>query len=139
MVGANASVAVDDLKSADRIVVLASDGRITDQGSYAQLAGSLSFDTTKTAIDVPASATVGVSPERTAPPGSTAKSSAPKPPSSDKDKARRTGDLKCYAAYGRSMGLIRALIFLLIAVAFAFTSKFSRMYLRAVYNPICQY
>jgi hypothetical protein len=43
----------------------------------------------------------------------------------EKDKARRTGDIKSYSTYGRSMGYWRALLFLGIAVLFAFFSKFS--------------
>ena len=42
-----------------------------------------------------------------------------------KDKARKTGDIKSYSTYGRSMGYWRALLFLGIAVLFAFCSKFS--------------
>lgn len=127
------SFVVDDLQSADRVVLLGPGGRISVQGSYAQVAGSLpSTVVTKKATEGGSdSAATDVSP-RSAPSqpriGPTAKQPPTQstPSSSAKDKARRTGDLKCYAAYGRSMGWMRALIFLLSAVAFAFTSKFSR-------------
>lgn len=124
---------MDDLQSADRVVLLAPGGRIFAQGSYVQLAGSLpSTVVTRNATEGgSASAATDVSPRSTPSQpgiGPTAKqpTAQPTPSSSAKDKARRTGDLKCYAAYGRSMGWMRAFIFLLSAVAFAFTSKFSR-------------
>lgn len=124
---------MDDLRSADRVVVLGPDGRISSQGSYAQLAGSLpsTVVTQKSTEEGSDSDATGASsmtaPSQPGPRPNAKQPAQPTPSSSAKDKARSTGDLKCYAAYGRSMGWTRACIFLLFAVAFAFTSKFSRM------------
>lgn len=137
---------VDDLQSADRVILLGPGGHISVQGSYAQVAGSLpSTVVSKKATEAgSASTTTDVSP-RSAPsqpgigPRAKQPPAQPTPSSSAKDKARRTGDLKCYAAYGRSMGWTRAFMFLLSAVAFASTSKFSRKYFLGWRLLLCDY
>ena len=41
----------------------------------------------------------------------------------EKERARRTGDLRCYVTYGASMGWIRAGLFFAIAIMFAALSR----------------
>jgi ATP-binding cassette, subfamily C (CFTR/MRP), member 1 len=41
----------------------------------------------------------------------------------EKERARRTGDLRCYVTYGASMGWMRAGLFLAIAIMFAALSR----------------
>lgn len=120
------------LPLADKIVILGPDGRICGQGSYDQLKHSESL-----APILEVSAKTLAESEAHSPRADvkTAQKPTPQPKftqsmAAQKEKARQTGDLRSYVIYGQSMGWTRAIMFLLIAITFAFCSKFSQVWLQ---------
>lgn len=120
---------VHHLPAADKIVALDSNGRVRPQKSFNEIRNE--YD-----IEGVLGTSPGVQERKPSPPPSSADQFRPKAKNSlalvsEKERARRTGDLSCYFTYGQSMGYTRVWIFLVIAIFFAFSSRFSRKPLHA--------
>jgi hypothetical protein len=120
---------VNHLPLADQIIAVDAEGKLECYVSFEQMEN-------KSKIKAKLGTSCG-HPPRKAPEPSTAKS--PSPPKtqaaqkaaaeSEKQRARRVGDLQSYSTYGRAMGYWRACLFLGIALLFAFCSRFSRKFI----------
>jgi hypothetical protein len=117
------------LQTADQILSVAKDEIVTSYDSLAEMKTALGVqDDLDAWLDLPSK-----SKSKSKTSGPIKKTPSPTKPAKlkqkekekEKEKVRRTGDIKSYSTYGRSMGYWRALLFLGIAVLFAFFSKFS--------------
>jgi len=118
-----ATSSVHHLHAADRIFVLDAAGSMTFYDSIDEVTKSQPEDRIEAILSPEKKTKL---PAETAPGkrGPKPKPASPQALAVEKKKARRTGDIKSYSTYLRSMGYMRAVLFLVIAMLFVFCSRF---------------